>query len=67
MNAFWAVLRSSQPGTYGHLEQWSILPREGALSACRTSILNINMASNGFRPALLFLSDNVHNLSHFQD
>src|SRR5262249_60407 len=26
------------------------------LSACNTSILNIRMASNGFRPALLFLS-----------
>src|SRR4051795_13538308 len=25
-------------------------------AACRTSILNIRMASNGFRPALLFLS-----------
>ena len=28
-------------------------------SACRTSILNIRMASNGFRPALFFLSSGV--------
>src|SRR5262249_23913999 len=29
------------------------------LSACNTTILNIRMASNGFRPALLFLPSRV--------